>query len=133
MSRQNVEAVREVLAAISQRDLSRLLELTDPEIEWRSFFAAVSEPGEYHGHDGMREYVRDLNEAFEWLRPEIGDLLDAGDLVVGIGRIYFRGKGSGIETDSPAGWVFRFRDGRLLRFRAFRDPEQALEAVGLRD
>jgi ketosteroid isomerase-like protein len=133
MSRQNVEAVRQVLAAISQRDLSRLLELTDPEIEWRSFFAAVTETGEYHGHDGMREYVRDLNEAFEWLRPEIGDLLDAGDLVVGIGRIYFRGKGSGIETDSPAGWVFRFRDGRLLRFRAFRDPEQALEAVGLGD
>jgi ketosteroid isomerase-like protein len=27
--------------------------------------------------------------------------------------------------------VFRFRDGKLLRFRAFRDPEQALEAVGL--
>lgn len=133
MSRQNVEAVREVLAAISQRDLSRLLELTHPEIEWRSFFAAVSGTGEYHGHDGVREYLRDLEEAFEWIRPEPDDLLDAGDVVVAIGRVHYRGRGSGVETDSPAGWVFRFRDGRLLRFRAFRDPEQALEAVGLGD
>jgi ketosteroid isomerase-like protein len=134
MSRENVEAAREIIAAISCRDLSRLLELTDPEIEWRSFFAALSsEAGEYRGHEGMRRYIGDLNEVFEWLRPEVGDLLDAGDLVVGHGRIYYRGKGSGVETDSPAGWVFRFRDSKLLRFRAFRDPEQALEAVGLSD
>jgi ketosteroid isomerase-like protein len=133
MSQENVEAARQVLAAVSRRDLSTLLDLSDPEIEWRSFFAALSETGEYHGHAGMREYMSDLNEAFEWLRPEVGDLLDAGDLVVGVGRIYYRGRGSGVETDSPAGWVFRFRDGKLRRFRAFRDPDQALEDVGLRD
>jgi hypothetical protein len=27
--------------------------------------------------------------------------------------------------------VFTFSDGKLLKFRAFRDPEQALERVGL--
>jgi ketosteroid isomerase-like protein len=133
MSRENVEAARQVLIAVSRRDLSRLLDLTDADIEWRSFFAALSETGEYHGHDGVREYLSDLNEAFEWIHPEPGDLLDAGDVVVGLGRVHYRGRGIGVETDSPAGWVFRFRDGRLLRFRAFRDPEQALEAVGLRD
>jgi hypothetical protein len=29
--------------------------------------------------------------------------------------------------------MFRFRNGKLLRFRAFRDPEQVLEAAGLRE
>jgi ketosteroid isomerase-like protein len=29
--------------------------------------------------------------------------------------------------------MLRFRDGKLVSFRAFRDPEQALEAVGLRE
>jgi len=33
------------------------------------------------------------------------------------------------ETASPAGWMLRFRDGKVLRFRAFRAPERALEAV----
>jgi hypothetical protein len=29
--------------------------------------------------------------------------------------------------------MFKFRDGKVLCFRAFREPEQALEAVGLSD
>jgi ketosteroid isomerase-like protein len=41
-----VEAVRDVLDAMARRDLARLLELLDPEIEWQSFFAL-------HG----REYI----------------------------------------------------------------------------
>jgi ketosteroid isomerase-like protein len=130
MSRENVEAAHEVLSAVERRDRSRLVELTDPEIEWRSFFADLSE---YHGHDGLIQYLRDLDEAFEWLRPEVGDMLDVGDLVVGVGRIHYRGKESGAEADMPAGWLFRFSGGRLRGFRAFSDPEQALEDVGLRE
>jgi hypothetical protein len=29
--------------------------------------------------------------------------------------------------------MLKFRDGKVLRFRAFSEPEQALEAVGLED
>jgi hypothetical protein len=29
--------------------------------------------------------------------------------------------------------MLKFRDGRVMCFRAFREPEQALEAVGLRE
>ena len=58
-------------------------------------------------------------------------MLDAGDLIVGLGTIHYRGKGSGVETESAAGWVFRFRDGKLVQFRAFRDPEEALARLGL--
>jgi ketosteroid isomerase-like protein len=127
--RGNVEAARHVLAAVADRDLSRLLDLTDPEIEWQSFFA-LAERGEYHGHDALRRYVSDLSEAFEWIRPVAEDFLEVGNLVIGVGNISYRGKGSGVETESPSGWLFKFRDGKLLRFRAFRDPEQALDVVG---
>ena len=130
MSRENVELAREVIEAVAARDISSLLLMTDPEIECRSFFA-IAEGGEYHGHDGMRRYVRDLDEAWETLRPEITDLLDGGDVVVGVGRIHYRGKGGGVETESEAGWMFRFHHGKLIRFRAFRHPSQALEAIGL--
>ena len=56
------------------------------------------------------------------MRVEVGDLLDVGETIVGVGRIYYKGQGSGIEPDSPAGWVFRFRDGKVVYFHAFRDP-----------
>jgi hypothetical protein len=35
------------------------------------------------------------------------------------------------EVKSTAGWMLKFRHGRVICFRAFREPEQALEAVGL--
>ena len=130
MSRENVELAGQLLDAIARRDLPFLIEFTDPEVEWRSFFA-LGEQGTYRGHDRLRQYVRDLSEAFEHLRPEPTDLLDAGNIVIGVGRICYRGRESGVETESPAGWMFRFRDGKVVCFRAFREPEQALETVGL--
>jgi uncharacterized protein len=130
VSRENVELARQLFDAIARRDLSGLIALTDPEVEWHSFFA-LGERGVYRGHERMRQYVSDLSEAFEDLRPEVGDLLDAGDIVIGVGRVHFRGRESGVETDSPAGWMFKFRDGKVVRFRAFSEPERALERVGL--
>jgi ketosteroid isomerase-like protein len=36
-----------------------------------------------------------------------------------------------VETETAAGWMLKFSKGKLMRFRAFRAPEEALEAVGL--
>jgi ketosteroid isomerase-like protein len=134
MSRENIEVAREVLSTVERRDVSRLIELTDPEIEWHSFFAALLEGGKYQGHDGIRRYITDLEEAWETLRADAdGEMLDVGDLVICVGRIHYRGKTSSVETEAAAGWVFKFRNRRLLRFRAFSNPELALEAVGLQE
>ena len=131
MSRENVEAFRELLDAVSRQDLARLTELTHPDVHWRSFFAALLAKGEYHGHDGLREYVADISESWDSLRPEVEDVLDAGDVIVGIGRVEYRGKESGVESTAAAGWMVKFRDGKVIVFRAFNDPGAAFEAVGL--
>jgi ketosteroid isomerase-like protein len=129
MSQENIELADQVFDAVARRDISRLIALTDPEIEWQSFFG-LGEGGVYCGHDGMRQYVSDLNDAWEIIRPEVDDRLEVGEVVVLVGRIHYRGKGSGVETDAPTGWALKFREGRLVRFRAFREPEQALENLG---
>ena len=59
--------------------------------------------------------------------------LTVGDVTVLVGRLRYRGRGSGVESETPAGWMLKFRDGKLIRFRAFQEPEEALEAVGLRE
>jgi ketosteroid isomerase-like protein len=129
-SRENVGLAREILDALGKRDASRLIALSDPEVEWHSFFA-LAEGGAYRGHDGAQRFMSDLNDAWEIGYAEVDDGLGVGDIAVFVGRIHYRGKGSGVESASPAGWVLKFRDGKLLCFRAFREPEQALEAVGL--
>jgi ketosteroid isomerase-like protein len=118
------------LHTLGTRDPSLLISLSDPEVEWHSFFA-LGERGAYRGHQGTRRYMNDLSDAFEIGRADVDDAVGVGDVVVLVGRIHFRGKGSGVESEAPVGWMLKFRDGRVLCFRAFREPEQALEAVGL--
>ena len=43
-----------------------------------------------------------------------------------IGRLRCRGKQSGIDVDSPAAWVFTFRDLKATRMRVYLDPEEAV-------
>jgi ketosteroid isomerase-like protein len=130
LSQESVGLAREVLAALGTRDPSRLIALSDPEVEWHSFFA-LSEGGVYRGHDGTRRYMSDLSDAWEIGRAEVDDALGIGDVAVLVGRIHYRGKGSGVESASAAGWMLKFRNGKVLRFRAFREPAQVLEAIGL--
>jgi ketosteroid isomerase-like protein len=133
VSSDNIELAREFLDAVARRDLPRLLALTDPEVEWRSFFALGEEGGVYRGHDAMQQYVSDLSDAWEIVRPEPDDGVAVGDVAVLVGRVHYRGKASGVETESAAGWMFKFRDGKVFRCRAFREPEEALEATGVRE
>jgi ketosteroid isomerase-like protein len=133
MSQDTMQLAWRVMEALGRRDLSTLIALADPEVEWHSFFAQLGEGGVYRGHDGTREYMSDLGDAWGIVRADLDDAVVVGDVAVLVGRIHYRGKGSGIETETAAGWMLKFRQGKVICFRAFREPEQALEAVGLRE
>ena len=75
--------------------------------------------------------MSDLTDAWEIVRADVDEALGVGDVAVLVGRIHYRGKGSGIEDETPAGWMLKFRQGKVVHFRAFREPERALEAAGL--
>jgi ketosteroid isomerase-like protein len=105
MSEETFALAHQVMDALSNRDLVRLLALADPDIEWHSFFAQLGKGGVYRGFDGTREYMRDLSEAWEVVRADIDDGIAVGEVAVLVGRIHYRGKGSGIETENGAGWL----------------------------
>ncbi|MDQ3554693.1 MAG: nuclear transport factor 2 family protein [Chloroflexota bacterium] len=128
---ENVELAHQVIDAVERRDLTSLIDLTDPEVEWRSAFVVGGTGGVYRGHEGMREYVKDMNDAWEIVRLDVDHEIGVGNVVVFVGRIHYRGKGSGVEADAESGYMLKFREGRAVRFRPFREPEKALEAVGL--
>jgi ketosteroid isomerase-like protein len=103
MPQENVESARRVLAALGHRDPEALIALAAPDVEWHSFFALGDV---YCGYDGTRQYMRDLDDAWEIGRADVDDVLGVGD----------------IGKADPLSGV------PLIRFRAFREPEQALEA-----
>jgi hypothetical protein len=76
--------------------------------------------------------VEELSEGFEEFGFRAESMVEAGSHVVALGRMYGRGCSTGIETEIPLGIVFtRGADGKLVRYESFRNPNQALESVGL--
>ena len=104
------------------------LHMIPGENQWTAIFSKNSTSW------GSFTYKQDEDALRVNVKPQAAELHDAlgiADFAVLVGRIHFRGKGSGVESTSPAGWMLKFRDGKLLRFRAFGEPAQALESVGL--
>ena len=87
--------------------------------------------GAYHGHDGLREFLADNASNFEVFRLDLSDVRDLGDRVLAIGTVHIRGRGGGVETDTPIAGVATYREGKLARWEDFRDRDRALEAAGL--
>jgi ketosteroid isomerase-like protein len=136
MSRENVEVVRQLYEAFLRRDNERPFELLDPDIEWDASRMPVQAPGStgvYRGHQGVRAFWREWLSPWRDLKFEIQDVLDAGDDVVLLIRNQRQwGRHSGIETALPPyAQVLTFRNGKVVRWRAFPDQQSALEAVGL--
>jgi ketosteroid isomerase-like protein len=62
MSQENVEIMRHALEAFAAADVERLLQFTDPDLEFEPHLAMLE--GNYRGHGGIREFMAD---AFETL------------------------------------------------------------------
>jgi ketosteroid isomerase-like protein len=107
-----------------------LVAAADPAVEWHSLFAGLERRGVYRGHSGTRQYMDDLDEAWEVGLAEVDDALSTGSTAFLVGRIRYRGRESGVENTTEVCWVLRFRSGKLLQFRAFRDPEKVLALLG---
>jgi ketosteroid isomerase-like protein len=135
MSRENVEQVKRSVEAVKRRDIEALLEELDPEVEWSPAFQ-VSLGGEakvFRGHDGVREMFRGFYEVLDEIHVEYSEIRDLGDRVVAIGRISTRGGGSGVRTDSPFALISDIKGDKTIRIRTYLDPDEALEAAGLRE
>jgi ketosteroid isomerase-like protein len=135
MSQENVEAFKRFADANNRRDVGALLEELDADVEWQSVVLGSlgGEATVHRGHEGVREMLRDLYEAFSEFRVEFSEIRDLGDRVVGIGRWVTRGEESGVETTPPLASVVDFKNGKAIRVRSYLDPQEALEAAGLRD
>jgi ketosteroid isomerase-like protein len=67
--------------------------------------------GGYQGHPGLRQYVRDLGEAWRWYHVEIHSLRDLGNDVLMEGRLEATGRSSGLEVKEDMAWLHTFRAG----------------------
>ena len=132
MSQENLEVATQAIDAFNQRDVGAFAALTSPDFEWSPSMVAIE--GEiYRGRSGIENYFGTLNNAWEKFQILRDGFRDLGDVVIMLGRLEGRGKGSGVPVDSPLGMVFDLRGGAIARIRGYLDHAEALEAAGLRE
>lgn len=131
MSQEDVDIVRRGVDAFNQRDLGVFAELAAPDFELFPALVGAVEGGSFRGREGVTAYVEVFSEAWEELRLRADEFRDLGDGVLVLGRAEGRGRGSGVEIDSPLATIYDVRDGKIWRCRNYLDHGEALRAAGL--
>jgi limonene-1,2-epoxide hydrolase len=115
---------RRFSAALAALDLDAALADTHPQIELHTPCETL------HGAAGLRTLLAPPPLDYLERTIIIDDVIDAGERAVALGRIQLRWR----DTDEPAdtqhvGAVLDLREGRVIRWQAFPDPDAALAAA----
>jgi ketosteroid isomerase-like protein len=130
MSQENVETLRRSVEAFNAGDRAGLLSCMHPEIEFHS----AIEQRVYRGHEGMVRYRDAVDAVMADFHTEDDRFLEAGgDRVLHLYKIVGRGAGSGVPGSRENAILWEFRDGKLFKGRVYLDPDEALEAAGVRE
>jgi ketosteroid isomerase-like protein len=129
MSQENVEVVRRAMAMFARtRDFGPFL-ASDAELvnAPRSPFTVAAS-----GANGLREWLRDIDDAFEEWEPRADAVIEApGDKVVVLTHFRGRGRGKGAEVEMEVDIVYTVADGQIVRIEGYYTRGEALEAAGL--
>jgi uncharacterized protein len=123
------EIARRGIEAFNRGDVEALIELADPELRLVPV-RSLLEGGEYHGHDGIRRYIADMDEDWQESEIVIEEIMEAGDGILVLGTFTFMGR-SGNEVSQRIAWHTTYRDGKLLSLVAYTDQESARRDLGL--
>ena len=134
MSQHNAEIIREFLAAFNREDYAACLDAIDPDVEWHPPpdlpNAAIA-----NSRDALIATFQDWLGAWAGYRVVPEEIFEAGDDTVLVSaQESAHGKDSGVEVHSRRiVGLYHLRAGRIVRFKAYLDRAEALEAAGVRE
>jgi ketosteroid isomerase-like protein len=122
--------VRVFSEAVTAGDVEAALGVCHPEIEFLSILAVSGRA--YHGHDGIREYFRDIASAWAEWRVEVHRIAAGADGRVAIVMsMHVRGKESGLMLSEQTDHIWTLKDDLLLRNEPYRVAGEVLRELGI--
>src|SRR6476661_900309 len=119
MSQDNVETAGEAFDAYNREGINGVLRYLDPEVEWRN---PADSPiaGVFTGHQGVLEWQRHADEAFEGMQfePERIDELPDGRILT-VSRFRFRARASDVDAAAAFAHLTTWRDGKATAVRMY--------------
>ena len=125
MSGEGAVLAKRILDAISEGDVDAFVELLDPEVEIHT------QRGVRRGREEVARWARTKFEHLE-RRYEVDEVHTADNRVAVLARVLYVWRESRkVGDESLVGIVLDLRDGKLLRWRLYDDPMEALEELGV--
>jgi ketosteroid isomerase-like protein len=124
---ENLRAFWEAWTPGDDMDMSIL----DPEVTYQDANLPDHIGEAYRGHEGVARATERWLEPYESVTIELEQIVGSGDRLVSIHHARSKARYTGIEDEGPLAYVWTFRDGKVIHFRSYRDPADALEVVGL--
>jgi ketosteroid isomerase-like protein len=125
-------AARRFAETITSGDRPAALAVCHPKIEFESMLGLTG--NRYLGHAGINQYFDDVESAWEDWEVDVEQTVEGPDGRVAIVMtMRARGKGSGVSLASRMAHIWTLRDGKLVRNQHFREPERALQVLGVTD
>jgi hypothetical protein len=132
MSRANVDLAYRAYDALQRDGIEAFLNYVHPEAEWHSLVLQLE--GDFHGHDGVREWWQGILAVFPDWRPSMEEPpRDLGDWVLIHARVKGNAVGSGIAIDDDLWQLVEVREGLVVWYGSFRTEEEALAVVRARE
>jgi ketosteroid isomerase-like protein len=127
-TQENVQIVKNFLAALGRRDKQGLLALSAEDIEWIIPGEDWPLAGTHHGHAGLENLLQKADEAVETSYPEPPEFIAQGDRVLVVG--FATGKIKATSRAFEDHWVFAItvRNGKLTNIREYIDTQALARA-----
>lgn len=131
MSEQYEALVRAAYQAYSQGDMTGMLALIHPDLEWTYLDPAVadSEPQTCHGRPQLLHALQ--RQADSGLTSQVEELASAGDQVMVVVHTPGLDQRRARPADDRNYLVLTLRDGQVVAMRACRDRAEAAARAGL--
>jgi ketosteroid isomerase-like protein len=131
MCNQSEWIVREAFLAYDRGDISRMMDLVHPELEWTYLDPAMDDPRPQtcRGRGELEKALR--RQAERGLHPEIEQVIAAGDQVMLVTRTPGVDQYRNRQDDDRSYMVVTVSDGMIVRLRACRDRTEARSLAGL--
>ena len=130
MSQENVERIERLFKLYNRREIDAWVGMMAPDLEWH---VDPEDPDTtvHRGPEAAKRYALSWAELMD-ATIVVREIFEASDdQVVAWTRIEWRGGVSGAQAAQDLAWVFKLRDGLVVRVQETQDKREALEAVGL--
>jgi uncharacterized protein len=129
MARSEIQALQRIYEALSRWDVDQFSKGVTHDFVL-SLPETVPWGGKRHGRDGVEAFATIFKDHVEGQWADADEFIDAGDVIVVLGRLRGRGKDGGGEFEEHFAHIWTLSDGVPSRCRSYFDTAPIMAALG---